>query len=163
MASSCDATGRSQALHISKPVQECQPSVITRPFLARKFPITNNSQGLSLPTGSLVLAPLLDGEIGDNPLISIHTSGVENTFTRGKVVYLKGRHRPDQWGYFFLSSILSLQSGSVRGLFPLEPRTGEGKGTYSPTALLASSSTSTWKPVNGLRPEKTHAWLIWSV
>lgn len=132
-------------------------------LLGWKLPITNHSLGLPLPTGSLVLALIWDGEARDNLLISFHTSGVENTFTEGKAEHLKGRHSPEQWGYFFLSSVLSLQFGSDCGLFPSVPRTGEGKWTYGPTAFQANPSTSTCKPVNGLRSEKIHAWLVWSV
>lgn len=41
-----------------------------------------------------------------------------------KVVYLKGRNHSEKWGYFVLSSVLSLQSGSNCGLLPLVPTTG---------------------------------------
>lgn len=42
----------------------------------------------------------------------------------GEVVYPKGRNHSEKWGYFVLSSVLSLQSGSKCGLFPPVPTAG---------------------------------------
>lgn len=89
-----------------------------------------------------------DWESGNNPLISTQTSGVKNTFMWGKVVYLKGKHHPDQLSYFFFPSIVPLLSRSDCRLFPPVLKTGEGKRTDSPTVLCASPGTSTWQSVN---------------
>lgn len=81
----------------------------------------------------------------------------------GRVVHLKGRNHSEKWHYFVLSSVLSLQWGSNHGLFSPVPTTGPTALHASPTALHASPREPTWQPENGLKAEKSHAWLIWLV